>query len=139
MKKKFFGVACILALSGVLTTGQILTNKRNALTNLENANIEAPTGEFLDSVMEFMTFLRCNKPKHSPNMYIHTEEATTGRFVCETAGQLKVLEKIIPGDFKLNLEYEVTYSTKNCEKQVGSCCNQNRVGTEVVSYKLASL
>lgn len=47
MKKKFFGVACILALSGVLTTGQIITNKRNALTNLENANIEALTGDYI--------------------------------------------------------------------------------------------
>jgi hypothetical protein len=138
MKKKFFGVACILALSGVLTTGQIITNKRNALTNLENANIEALTGDYsLDVLQELMK--RCKNPKYALNQKLDIVDYETGTFTCDIEGLLKSLGINIPGDVKVNLGFEYVYDILACKEAIGSCCDQNKVGSNYASIRFFKL
>ncbi len=138
MKKKFFGVACILALSGVLTTGQIITNKRNALTNLENANIEALTGDYgLDILPELMK--RCKNPKYALNQKLDIVDYETGTFTCDLESALKSLGINIPGNVKVNLGFEYVYDILGCKEAIGSCCDQNKVGSNYTSIRFFKL
>lgn len=130
MKKKFFGVACILALSGVLTTGQILTNKRNALTNLENANIEALTGGngFVDFIEDAVTLGRCWDPKFAIHQKIYTVYEGSGTFTLNAEGKIYIEGEAINVGFNRGINIPVSYCKKDCQASHMSCCNQNKVG-----------
>ena len=82
MKKKIFGAACILALSGILTAGQIISQRNNTLTDLENANIEALTGDngFVDFIEDAVTLGRCWDPKFAIHQKIYTVYEGSGTF-----------------------------------------------------------
>lgn len=133
MKKKFFGVACILALSGVLTTGQIITNKRNALTNLENANIEALTDN--SDWQEILMYLRCWHPKYAYHQSLEVVDTKSGYFKCDAKGNIKIGKQTIPVNLDANVLYEVQYDVKNCKDAKYSCCNQNKVGINISSHR----
>ena len=134
MKKKFFGVACILALSGVLTTGQILTNKRNALTNLENANIEALTGDNgADLLLALMQ--RCKNPKYALNQKLDVIDTVEGSITCDLNGILKAFGIEIPGNFSSGISYDYVIDVKGCVEAEGSCCDQNKIGSDITTLK----
>lgn len=138
MKKKIFGAACILALSGILTAGQIISQRNNTLTDLKNANIEALTGDYgLDILQELMK--RCKNPKYALNQKLDIVDYETGTFTCDIEGALKALGINVPGNVKVNLGFEYVYDILGCKEAIGSCCDQNKVGSDYASIRFFKL
>lgn len=130
MKKKIFGAACILALSGILTTGQIISQRNNTLTDLENANIEALTGSngFVDFLEDAVTLGRCWNPKFAIHQKIYTVYEGSGTFTLNAEGKIYIKDEAINVGFNRGINIPVSYSKTDCQESRMSCCNQNRVG-----------
>lgn len=133
MKKKIFGAACILALSGILTTGQIISQRNNTLTDLENANIEALTNNL--DWQDILMYLRCWQAKYAYHQSLEVVDTKSGNFKCDANGNITIGKQTIPVNLDANVLYEVQYDVKNCKDAKYSCCNQNKVGINISSHR----
>lgn len=130
MKKKIFGAACILALSGILTTGQIISQRNNTLTDLENANIEALTGSngFVDFLEDAVTLGRCWNPKFAIHQKLYTVYEGADTFDINNEGKIEIVGESVFIGFDRGLKVKLSYSIKGCQESRLSCCNQNKIG-----------
>lgn len=133
MKKKIFGAACILALSGILTAGQIISQRNNTLTDLENANIEALSNSEIDW-QDILMYLRCWGSKYALNHALDVVDTKSGNFKCDANGNIKIGSEVIPTSLEAEVYYEIQYDIKKCKEAKYSCCNQNKVGISISSY-----